>query len=118
MAPMWFVWDGECVWLNSIVRSQRWHDVISNSHIAVVVDAGDAYTELRGIELRGFAEVVGDVPRTDVPHPELDETERLMGLKYSTSQEFVPDGRHAWLRIRPTKIVSWDFRKNTTLNRA
>jgi len=21
------------------------------------------------------------------------------------------DGRHAWLRITPDKIVSWDFRK-------
>jgi hypothetical protein len=21
------------------------------------------------------------------------------------------DGRHAWLRLRPAKIVTWDFRK-------
>jgi hypothetical protein len=21
------------------------------------------------------------------------------------------DGRHAWLRVTPTKIASWDFRK-------
>jgi hypothetical protein len=25
------------------------------------------------------------------------------------------DGRHAWLRITPTKITSWDFRKLSTL---
>jgi hypothetical protein len=23
----------------------------------------------------------------------------------------VPDGRHAWLRVVPDKVVSWDFRK-------
>jgi hypothetical protein len=23
----------------------------------------------------------------------------------------VYDGKHTWLRIRPTKIASWDFRK-------
>jgi hypothetical protein len=28
--------------------------------------------------------------------------------------EFVYDGRHAWLRITPTKIASWDFRKYGT----
>jgi hypothetical protein len=27
----------------------------------------------------------------------------------------VHDGRHAWLRITPSKIVSWDFRKLATL---
>ena len=27
----------------------------------------------------------------------------------------IHDGRHAWLRITPLKIVSWDFRKLATL---
>jgi hypothetical protein len=25
------------------------------------------------------------------------------------------DGRHAWLRVTPLKLVSWDFRKLGTL---
>ena len=24
VAPLWFVWDGAALWLNSIVKSQRW----------------------------------------------------------------------------------------------
>ena len=31
------------------------------------------------------------------------------------SDEFGSDGRHGWLRVRPEKIVSWDFRKNPSL---
>ena len=27
----------------------------------------------------------------------------------------IHDGRHAWLRITPLKMVSWDFRKLATL---
>jgi hypothetical protein len=27
----------------------------------------------------------------------------------------IHDGRHAWLRITPLKLVSWDFRKLATL---
>ena len=27
------------------------------------------------------------------------------------------DGRHAWLRIVPDKIVSWDFRKLAALGK-
>jgi hypothetical protein len=28
-----------------------------------------------------------------------------------------PDGRHAWLRLTPEKLVSWDFRKLAGLPR-
>lgn len=35
---------------------------------------------------------------------------RLFGDKYFGGA-FATDGRHAWLRIVPEKIVSWDFRK-------
>jgi hypothetical protein len=77
----------------------------------VLVDAGEDYFELRGAELRGSVEIVGEVPRTGEPVPELDEPERLTGLKYHGGQPARPDGRHAWLRLVPDKITSWDFRK-------
>lgn len=113
--PLWFVWHDRSVWLNSIVKSQRWTDLTRDPHVAVVVDAGHDFHELRGVEVRGTIEQVGDVPRTTRAQPELVEPERLMARKYSRSGEFVPDGRHAWLRVRPTKLVSWDFRKNPGL---
>jgi nitroimidazol reductase NimA-like FMN-containing flavoprotein (pyridoxamine 5'-phosphate oxidase superfamily) len=63
VSPLWFVWDGTSVWLNSIIRSQRWVDIQRDPRIAVVVDGGDGFTELHGVEIRGTAEKVGDVPR-------------------------------------------------------
>ena len=44
---------------------------------------------------------------------ELAVPEQLFGDKYSGGT-FRHDGRHAWLRIVPEKIVSWDFRKIPT----
>jgi PPOX class probable F420-dependent enzyme len=111
--PLWFVWDGAALWLTSVVRSQRWTDLQRDNRIAVVVDAGDDFMELRGVELRGTAEPVGEVPRTGQPMPELDAPERLYADKYAGGEVF-HDGRHAWLRIVPEKIVSWDFRKMGT----
>lgn len=40
VAPLWFVWDGEHVWLNSLVRSQRWTDLQRDPRVSLVVDAG------------------------------------------------------------------------------
>jgi hypothetical protein len=37
--------------------------------------------------------------------------ELLFARKYTGSETFVPDGRHAWVRLTPDKLVSWDFRK-------
>jgi PPOX class probable F420-dependent enzyme len=116
VTPLWFVWDGAALWLTSIVRSQRWTDLQRDSRVGVVVDAGEDYMELRGVEIRGRAEVVGEVPRTGEPVAELEEPERLNADKY-TGGEVVHDGRHAWLRVVPDKIVSWDFRKLATIKR-
>ena len=53
------------------------------------MDAGHDYTELRGVELRGRVEVVGEVPRRGLPVPELAEPERLFARKYFGSGEMV-----------------------------
>ncbi len=115
VAPLWFVWDGASLWLNSIVRSQRWTDLARDPRVAVVVDAGEDFFELRGVEITGRAEPVGGVPRGDEEQPELPPVERAFARKYTGSDTFAPDGRHAWLRITPEKLVSWDHRKLATL---
>lgn len=110
VSPLWFAWDGTALWLNSVVRSQRWANLVRDPRVSIVVDSGEAYLELRGVELIGAAEVVGEVPRTNEPDPAVAEPERLFGQKY-TGGAFVADGYHAWMRVVPDKIVSWDFRK-------
>jgi hypothetical protein len=108
--PLWFVWQGGSLWLTSLSRSQRWTDLQNDPRVAVVVDAGEDYADLRGVELRGKVEVVGEVPRTGEPVPELDGPEQAFADRY-TGGTIVRDGRHAWLRLTPEKITSWDFRK-------
>src|SRR3954463_12182789 len=64
VTPLWFVWDGESLWLTSIVKSQRWTDVQRDQRVAIVIDGGDDFMELRGVEIAGVARAIGDVPRT------------------------------------------------------
>lgn len=108
--PLWFVWDGEAMWFTSLVRSQRWTDMERDPRVAVVVDTGHEYGELRGAELKGEVERVGEAPRTGEPHEELEKIEALIAGKYFGGA-YGHDGRHAWLRLVPEKITSWDFRK-------
>ena len=108
--PLWFVWDGSALWLTSLVKSQRWTDIARHPRVSIVVDAGEGYMELRGVEISGTAAQVGEAPRLGESVPQLDATERLYADKYAGGTIF-HDGRHAWLKITPDKISSWDFRK-------
>ena len=56
VTALWFVWDGECVWLYSITRSQRWTDLERDPRVAILVEAGEEYNELRGVEMHGRVE--------------------------------------------------------------
>jgi Pyridoxamine 5'-phosphate oxidase len=114
VSPIWFVWDGAAMWFYSIVKSQRWTDVMRDPRVAVVVDEGHEFAELHGLEFRGRLEQVGEVPRTgEQDVQDLAAPERLFAIKYGRSADNVMshDRRHAWLRLRPEKVASWDHRK-------
>ncbi|MFD4691835.1 pyridoxamine 5'-phosphate oxidase family protein [Streptomyces sp. NPDC058463] len=111
VGALWFVWDGTSLWLYSLTRSRRWAQLRQNPKIAVVVDDGVEYGDLRGVELSGEAEVVGEAPRTGEACAELELPERLFASKYFGLDTLPHDGRHAWLRLTPEAVTSWDFRK-------
>ncbi|MET8681394.1 pyridoxamine 5'-phosphate oxidase family protein [Streptomyces sp. NPDC004647] len=111
ISALWFAWDGSSLWLYSITRSRRWAQLRRDSRLAVVVDDGHEYGELRGVELSGSAVFVGEAPRTGEPCPELEPPERLFAAKYFGLDRMPHDGRHGWLRLTPDSVASWDFRK-------
>src|ERR1700759_1027316 len=104
-SPVWLIWSGGGLWGYSPTRPPA--------------GTGGAhhYDERHGVEIEGNAVPVGPVPRKgdESPDPpELAEPERLMAGKYQNGTMYHA-GRHAWLRITPTKITSWDFRKLSPL---
>jgi len=110
VSALWFVWDDGVLWLNSVVKSQRWTNLMRKPRVSVLVDSGHDFTELQGVELIGNVEVIGEVPRVGERNALLEAPERAFAVKYGNG-EFIYDGGHAWLRLVPEKIVSWDFRK-------
>lgn len=115
-STLWFAWDGTSLWLYSLTRSRRWAELRRDPRIAVVVDAGEEYGELRGVELTGSVEFVGESPRTGEPCPELAAPERLFARKNFGLDTLPHDGRHAWARLTPDTVASWDFRKLASLS--
>ncbi|MEU2507335.1 pyridoxamine 5'-phosphate oxidase family protein [Streptomyces sp. NPDC007863] len=115
LSALWYAWDGTSLWLYSLTRSRRWAELRADPRISVLVDDGEEYGDLRGAELSGTAVFVGEAPRTGEPCPELDAVERLFAAKNFGLDAMPHDGRHAWLRLTPDAVASWDFRKLATL---
>jgi nitroimidazol reductase NimA-like FMN-containing flavoprotein (pyridoxamine 5'-phosphate oxidase superfamily) len=112
--PLHFVWVRPLLWVSSVVQSQRWKDIQRDPRVSAIIDSGATYAELQGVELRGTARIVGEVPRLGAADAQLEAIEQLLESKYR--QGLSPfDGKHAWLAIAPSKIVSWDFRKLAAL---
>lgn len=112
---MWFVVDDEgVVWMRTYAKSQKVINLQRDSRAALLVETGDSYAELRGVQLTGHIELSDDVERI---------CEVLAGLmvKYEgLDPEHVPAVREAYreraskqraLSLRVDRTVSWDHRK-------
>ena len=104
VAPMWFLWKDGVIWLNSLRRSRRTSDLASGSKVALCVDAGEVYWELKGAVLYG-------VPHEANDDPDMPAARKAFAMK-NWGIEDLPDTKsHVWLKMIPEKIVSWDFKK-------
>jgi nitroimidazol reductase NimA-like FMN-containing flavoprotein (pyridoxamine 5'-phosphate oxidase superfamily) len=105
VVPLWFVWHGGTVWINNLRKARRSRDIRAGSRVALCMDTGHDYFELRGAVLYGRPAEV------DAEDPALPAVRAEFGRKYFNGID-IPDVKsHQWLKMTPERIVSWDFRK-------
>lgn len=113
LVAMWygFLPDGT-IGFETFERSQKVKNLQRDARVTALVEAGETYDTLQGVELVGTMEVSDDhdtllAIAMDVLlryHPEVSETDR------SAAAEMVIKKRVAML-LRPEKTVTWDHRK-------
>lgn len=119
VAPMWYaVRDGE-IWFRSFTKSQKIVNLIRDPRITVLVEDGTAYSELRGVMIRGRAELSND------PAVILDLYAKLASRYRMINDEVQPNvtpdaaaaafgrfvDKNTAVRVVPERVVSWDHRK-------
>jgi PPOX class probable F420-dependent enzyme len=113
--PMWFVVDDEgVVWMRTYAKSQKVVSLERDPRFAALVEDGERYTELRGVQLSGTVELVDDVDRICevfaglmVKYEGLDPG-HVDAVK-TAYRERAPKQRA--LRLHVTRTVSWDHGK-------
>ncbi len=118
LAPMWFVMVDDQIVFRSFTKSQKIVNLMRDPRLSVLVETGDAYTELRGVMIKGTAKLVTE------PDYVLDIYGRLAArypMVGSEPVELTPEalelsfGSHAFKNtaviVEPDTITSWDHTK-------
>lgn len=59
--PMWFVMDGDMLWMRTYAKSQKVRNVERDPRVAILIEKGERYVELRGVQLTGTVVIDRDV---------------------------------------------------------
>jgi 3-ketosteroid 9alpha-monooxygenase subunit B len=113
--PMWFAVDEDgAVRMTTFRKSQKVKNIQRDPRVSLLVEAGEDYTELRGVVLYGKCEIIDDIERVK------DTLMQISGREVPDdpgAQEAARDviggtaSKRVVLVIRPERIVSWDHRK-------
>lgn len=110
--PMWFiVEDNGCVYMTTYGRSQKAVNLRRNPRVALLVESGVRYDELKGVLIRGTAEVIEDVDLC-VRVLSRVHAKHVGGLAEGVEDLMRAQARkRVVMKITPERITSWDHRK-------
>lgn len=112
LTTLWFaVVDGDIVF-ETFSKSQKIVNLRRDPRIAVLVEDGTRYDELRGVSINGRAELHDDPERVhpyalavmrrnqpEIPEEDLDQVAKMMATKRTA------------VVVKAERVVSWDHRK-------
>ena len=110
--PMWFLLEDDgSVLMTTYGRSQKVVNVRRNAKVALLVESGTRYEELKGVLLRGDAEVVENETLCVRVLTKI-HAKHSGGLASGVEEVMKAQARkRVVLKITPARIVSWDHRK-------
>ena len=114
ITPMWYVIDGDMLWMRTYGKSQKVINARRDPRCCALLETGDRYLELRGVQVTGDLELSEDLDRI------CWVAARLMVKYEGVDPEHIPALEAAYREKAPkqvamslalSRIVSWDHRK-------
>jgi PPOX class probable F420-dependent enzyme len=107
---MWFVMVGDELVMRTYAKSQKVRNLERDPRVSVLVEDGETYDTLRGVQLTGRVELSRDVDEVlDVVAGLAAKYDGVTDLDRESLREYA--GKQVVLRLRADQVVSWDHRK-------
>jgi hypothetical protein len=110
VAMYYLLFEG-AVTFTSKVRAQKIVNLRRDPTVTVMSEAGESYFDLRGVQIRGWGEIIDNADR--VFEVGRLRYERDHGRYTPEARETVERAIHkrVAVKVHPLKVVSWDHRK-------
>ncbi len=112
--PMWFTVRNEEIWIWTYAKSQKVRNLERDPRATLLVETGEEYLELRGMQIEAEAEIVRD------PEQVLEFGKDLT-LRYSEGIDSIEGdaaaamqkqaAKRVAIRFAAKRVASWDHRK-------
>ncbi len=105
--PIGYFRMGDDVFIGCRAGTQKLKNIERNPRVSVMLESGNTMQDIKGVCIQGEAEVI------------LDPERQLPLLRHSMASRGTPEDKlptearpgAAYIRIRPTKVISWDYSK-------
>jgi PPOX class probable F420-dependent enzyme len=108
VAMNYFAKDG-AFYMTSYGKAQKVVNIRRNPRVALMVETGDSYAELRGVMVRGRCEILEDLAAVQSAFASRAEAQASASPVQPGAVASAP--KRVVLKIVPEKIISWDHRK-------
>jgi PPOX class probable F420-dependent enzyme len=108
VAMNYFARDG-AFYMTSYGKAQKVVNIRRNPKVALMMEAGDEYAELRGVMIRGRCEILEDEASVRAAFETRAAAQANPSPVQPGARASAP--KRVVLKIVPEKIVSWDHRK-------
>jgi PPOX class probable F420-dependent enzyme len=112
LVAMWYGFLEGCPALETKAKSQKVLNLRRNPQITCLIEEGDSYDQLRGVEMVGHAEIIEDPDR--IFELGISVVERTTGQKYTEDLKPMVEAminKRVVVKIHVDKYVTWDHRK-------
>jgi PPOX class probable F420-dependent enzyme len=108
VAMNYFVKDG-AFYMTSYGKAQKVLNIRRNPKVALMIESGNVYAELRGVMVRGRCEIIEDADAVRAAFAGMAEARGTTPSRPSGAGDSAP--KRVVLKIIPEKTTSWDHRK-------
>ncbi len=109
---MWYEMDGPCFVMTTYGKSQKAMNIRRNPKVALMAESGETYDVLKGVLIRGRAELIDD---TDLCVRMLTRVHRkMLGGELPAGTEDILRAqarKRVIIKVTPEHVTSWDHSK-------
>ncbi len=109
VVPVWFMWDGESIWISSFVSTRKIRELKHNPQGAVLVESKQEGGPLTAVLLEGTVELVME-PRDTVSEIASRIYIRYLGpegVNEAEPQSWLNDPENLLIKLTPRRVISW-----------